>query len=246
MAEKSLEAHFIKCLKEGNTKKALYIIKLLGDDVNKIYKRKSLLLWAKEFENDEVARVLEEKRAVEEVISDEEAKKLGIQLVEKTRDGDLDAVIELIEKGAYVNMEKGFGGHTVLMMASENGHLEIVEKLIEAGADVNAKDRLNNTALIKASKKGGVEVIKALLDAGAKVDEKDKFSQTALMWASWCGCLDVVKALLSRGAKVDEKAIDYTSDDEIKKMLRKALIKQKEKQNEKTFINKISGLFGRE
>ncbi len=54
MTDKSLEAHLYECLKEGNTKKALYIIKLLGDKVNTLYGAKSLLHLAKEFDNAEV------------------------------------------------------------------------------------------------------------------------------------------------------------------------------------------------
>ena len=89
MAEKSLEAHLYECLMRGNTergdtKRALYIIELLGDDVNKLYRGKSPLLWAKEFNNDEVVKALEEKGAVEKEISEEEAERLGKELVEKS------------------------------------------------------------------------------------------------------------------------------------------------------------------
>ena len=207
MAEKSLEAHFIKCLKEGNTKKALYIVELLGDKVNGLYRGKSPLLWAKEFENDEVASVLEERGAVEEVISDEEAEKLGLELVEKTRDGDLEAVINLIEKGADVNL-KDRCSMTALIWASQNGHLEIVEKLIEAGADVNAKDRSNNTALIRVSVSGYLEIVEKLIEANADVNETDSRGYTALMMASCNGRLEVVETLIEKGADVNQKT-DY-------------------------------------
>ena len=217
MAEKSLDAHLFECLKEGNTKKALYIIKLLGDKVNTLYRGKSPLCWAKEFENDEVARALEEKRAVEEVISDEEAKRLGIELVEEARVGDLDAVIELVGKGANVN-EKDNNGKTALMKASSNGNVEVIKTLIENGAKVDEKTNNGSTSLMWASDRGHVEVVEALLDAGADVSIKNKYGNTA---------------------------IDYISDDEIKKMLREALRKQKEKQNEQIIINRKSGFFGR-
>ena len=207
MANKSLGAHFVKCLKEGNTKKALYIINLLGDKVNALYGAKSLLCWAKEFENDEVARVLEEKGAVEKVISAEEAKKLGLELIEKAEVGDLDAVMELVGKGSNVD-EKDEDGDTALMIASKNGHVEVVKALIENGAKVDEKNNNDDTPLMWASGDGTVEVVKALLDAGAKVDEKDEDDVTALMCASGWGHVEVVEALLDAGAKVDEKDED--------------------------------------
>ena len=183
MANKSLEAHFVKCLKEGNTKKALYIVELLGNKINTLYRGKTPLCWAKEFENDEVARALKEKRAVEEAISDEEAKKLGLELIEKVEVGDLDAVIELVGKGANVN-EKDEWGVTALMIASKRGRVEIVKALLEADADVSIKNKYGNTA------------------------------------------------------------IDYTSDDEIKKMLNDALRKQKEKKSEQTVKHRRESSLG--
>ena len=75
MVEKSLEEHLYECLKEGKTKKALYIINLLGDKVYELYGARSLLVIAREFENKEVARVLEEK-GVNEIVDEEKAKEL--------------------------------------------------------------------------------------------------------------------------------------------------------------------------
>ena len=204
MAEKSLDAHLFECLKEGNTKKALYIINLLGDKVNTLYRGKSPLLWAKEFGNDGVASVLEEKGAVEEVVSKEEAKKLGLELIAKAEVGDLDAVIELVEKGADVN-QKGFGDHTALMKASENGHLEIVEKLIEANADVNETDSRGYTALIWASYNGRLEIVETLIEKGADVNETDSRGHTALMWASRNGHLEIVEKLIEKGGNVNHQ-----------------------------------------
>ena len=204
MAEKSLEAHLYECLKEDNTKRALYIVELLGDKVNALYRGKSPLLWAKEFENDEVASVLEEKRAVEEAISEEEAEKLGIELVGKARKGDLDAVIELVEKGANVN-EKDKYGDTALVEASFNGHLEIVERLIDADADVNQENNDGETALIRASESGRLEIVEKLIKAGADVNVENNDGETALMWASRNGYLEVVEKLIEKGADVNHQ-----------------------------------------
>ena len=139
--EKSLEAHLYECLEKGNTKKSLYIVQLMRDNVNKLYRGKSPLIWAKEFENEDVINALSEKGA-EEVISKEEAKKLGEKLVEATKKCIMSDVINLIEAGADVNVQDEYG-YTALMNASKKGHLEIVEKLLDAGADVNVKSDKN-------------------------------------------------------------------------------------------------------
>ena len=253
MAEKSLEAHLYECLKEGNTKKALYIIKLLGDKINTLYRGKSPLLWAKEFENDEVASVLEERGAVEEVISDEEAKKLGIKLVEKTRDGDLEAVIDLIEKGADVN-ERAVAGYTALMMASFYGNLRIAEKLIESRTDVNQKDDSGWSALMFASTKGYLGIVELLIEEGADVNQKDKEGNTVLMLTSQFSQVKIVKRLIEEGADVNLKnddgktAMSLAKDEETRRVILEAVKKRKEKTNEKepSFMDKMKGLFGKD
>ena len=286
MTDKSLEAHFVKCLKEGNTKKALYIIKLLGDKVNNLYRGKSPLCWAKEFENDEVARVLEEKGAVEEAISELWAFKLGKELIEEARVGDLDAVIELVGKGAKVNEKDEYGftaliwaskyghlriaetliesrtdvnqkddsGWSALMFASNQGHLGIVELLIEKGADVNQKSKYEGTtALIKASENGHLEIVETLIEKGADVNQKTDYGKTVLMGASIEGNLEIVEKLIIKGADVHQKDIDgntamsLAKDEETRKAILKAvkLKKQKDKENEPGFMEKMKGLFGK-
>ena len=177
MAEKSLEAHFIKCLKEGNTKKALYIVELLGDKINNLYRGKSPLCWAKEFENDEVVRVLEEKGAVEKAFSKEEAKKLGLELIEKAAVGDWEAVIELVGKGANVN-EKDEDGDTALMLASRHGYVEVVKTLIENGAKVNIKNNDGDTAMSLAKDE---ETRRAIIEAVKKKKEKTDENEPSFM-----------------------------------------------------------------
>ena len=57
---KSLVRHLYEELEKGNTKRALYIVDLLGNNINKLYKGKSLLCWAKNFDNQEVIKKLED------------------------------------------------------------------------------------------------------------------------------------------------------------------------------------------
>ena len=51
---------------------------------------------------------------------------------------------------------------TVLMAASDHGHVEVVRILLEAGADENLVDIDGFTALILASEQGHGEVVRML------------------------------------------------------------------------------------
>lgn len=77
-----------------------------------------------------------------------------IELLEASKNNDLETLKALIEKGADVNAKDEFCNRTALMYASFNGYLEIVKYLIDKGADINAKDDSNITALMWASEKG--------------------------------------------------------------------------------------------
>ena len=211
--EKSLEAHLFECLSEGNTKKALYIVKLLGNEVNKLYRSKSPLSWAKEFENEDVVKALEEKSAVEEVIYDEEAVKLGGDLIDAIKQSgfrqnklikqsELRYVERLLATGANLDI-KDADGYTALIWASCRGQLEMVEKLLDAGAIVNAKTEHGRTALLWASKYGHLEIVEKLIEAGANINIQDVEGSTALLLASEWGHLETVEKLIDAGANLD-------------------------------------------
>ena len=59
---------------------------------------------------------------------------LNVQLVAAAADGDLAAVADLLERGADVNADNGFGV-TSLYTAADWGNLDLVTLLIEHGAD---------------------------------------------------------------------------------------------------------------
>ena len=97
-----------------------------------------------------------------------------------------------------------------LMRASVNGDYSEVMKLISEGEDVNAKNKLGQTALMYASFIGesNVNILKALLDAGADVNDKAINGTTALMYASMPeqdGVEDNVRFLIERGADVNSR-----------------------------------------
>ncbi len=179
-------------------------------------------------------------------------------LIWASKNGHVEVVEALLDAGEKVN-EKTLICQTALILASQHGHVEVVEALLDAGAKVDEINNYGYTALILASERGHVEVVKTLLDAGAKVNEKTLICQTALILASQHGHVEVVEVLLDAGAKVDETnnhgktAIDYTSNDEIKKLLNEAMKRKKERAKKATqetsendVWSKIGKLFGRE
>jgi ankyrin repeat protein len=119
------------------------------------------------------------------------------------KDGDLEKVKQLLERGADVNAKDEILGETALMWASSNGQKEVVEFLIEKGADVNAKTRFGNTALMYASEKGHKEVVELLIKKGADINARDEYGWTPLVYA--CIHKEIVEILLQNGADVNVK-----------------------------------------
>ena len=244
MAENTLEAHLYECLKKGNTKKALYILKLLGDNVNKIYKGRSPLLWAEKFENDEVIKALKEKGA-KKVISEEYEEKLKTELLNAAERNDLDNVIELINNDANLDV-KTKNNETPLIRASYKGYIKIANELIKAGAKLDEIDTEGNTALIYASDRGYTEIVKELIKAGANLDLQSKrIENTALMRAVYRGHIEIIKELVEAGANVELsdkngwKTIDMAGSDEAKKAIRSALMVRKGKK----VFGRFAGIF---
>ncbi|MCB1143104.1 MAG: ankyrin repeat domain-containing protein [Leptospiraceae bacterium] len=86
-------------------------------------------------------------------------------LMVASKEGDLQLVKLLIDRGANVNATTP-DGHTALMYASYNRYPEIVKVLIEHGANVNAKSIQGHTALSEIDDSHKEEII--LLLKGGK------------------------------------------------------------------------------
>ncbi len=243
MSEELLKILDAGVIDKNDEKRAIELIK---DGVNIEKKDKfgyTALMMASMYGNVEVVEALLSRGAK----VDEKNDSGYTALIWASANDHVEIVKALLDAGAKVN-EKNDTGYTALMTASANDYVEVVKTLLDAGAKVDEKNDKGYTALIWASIHADVEVVKTLLSRGAKVDEKDKFGGTALMRASERGDVEVVKLLLNNGADVTitkddgKTAIDYTRDDEIKKLLNEAMRKQKVQK----FKNKISALFGRE
>lgn len=89
------------------------------------------------------------------------------QLLEASRSGDLNAVQEIIARGANVDEARG-DGITALHAAAERGHWAITEQLLEAGATADLETRIGSyTPLHLAARSAHLEVVEQLLEAGA-------------------------------------------------------------------------------
>ena len=96
-----------------------------------------------------------------------------------------------------------------LHAAAAYGHEEVVQLLLDTGADVNAHDKLSDTALNVASRKGYEKVVHLLLNAGADIDDTEERWGTALCAASLHGHEQIVQLLLERGAEINAKGGYY-------------------------------------
>lgn len=87
------------------------------------------------------------------------------------RQGDLNRVKLLVEKGADVN-EKDDYRSSVLHYAVESGNLELALYLVEKGADVNAKNNYGTAVLHFTAKSGSLELVELLVKQGGKRQSK--------------------------------------------------------------------------
>jgi ankyrin repeat protein len=92
------------------------------------------------------------------------------------------------------------GGVTALMIAASRGDYASALRLL-AECEVNARDRLGNTALIYAAAGGHAEVVRLLLGAGADAGARNDASVSALDRAARADRVDAREILLahSRG-----------------------------------------------
>jgi len=85
-----------------------------------------------------------------------------------TLDGSLSRMRLLHFAGANINSRSN--GDMPLFIAAGEGRSDVVRYLLAEGADVNAREKLGDTALTEASYYGHVALVKELLAHGADVN----------------------------------------------------------------------------
>jgi cytohesin len=138
---------------------------------------------------------------------------LGAVLVNEARNGDVDAVRDLLGRGADPNAmfearsetdtSPVTGKVTALLFASWAGHTEIAEALLEAGAEPDRGALNGKTSLAAAAGYGHPDIVEALLEAGADPNAYQEDSGPPLGFALEGGLPDIAESLLSAGADPD-------------------------------------------
>ena len=121
---------------------------------------------------------------------------------EATKQGDLEQVRLLLEKGADINAKDRYN-QTALMNAAHAGQIELVRLLIERGAELDTTAKYNLSALMLSLIAHHTEVARLLIEAGADLNIRSTpnfYGRSALFLAEAGGDADIVLLLNQRGA----------------------------------------------
>uniref|UniRef100_A0A3P8QLW8 Ankyrin repeat domain 6b n=1 Tax=Astatotilapia calliptera TaxID=8154 RepID=A0A3P8QLW8_ASTCA len=128
---------------------------------------------------------------------------LSERLLVASHKGQVDSVVQLINKGAKVAVTKY--GRSPLHLAAYKGHIDVVRVLLKAGCNLDIQDDGEQTALHRAAVVGNSDIINALIQESCALDRQDKDGNTALHEVSWHGFTQSVKLLVKAGANVYTK-----------------------------------------
>jgi uncharacterized protein len=85
------------------------------------------------------------------------------------RNGDLDALVQMVDAGVPVNLTNS-AGDTLLILAAYHLHADLVRALLERGADHSRVNDKGQTALAAAVFRQHRGIVTELLQAGADPD----------------------------------------------------------------------------
>ncbi|MNX51797.1 Ankyrin repeats (3 copies) [compost metagenome] len=124
------------------------------------------------------------------------------QLLEASGKGETARVRELLAQGAP-REARDAQGNTPLLRATQGNHVQAAGALIEAGADVNAQNRMQDSAYLLAGAQGYREILELTLRHGADLKSTNRYGGTALIPACERGHVEVVRTLLQAGVDPD-------------------------------------------
>ncbi|CAG2200346.1 unnamed protein product [Mytilus edulis] len=130
-----------------------------------------------------------------------EFNRMGIQLLQVIRNGNVKQALELIGQNADVSCCDQ-AGWSAMHHAACNGFVKLIIQLREKEASVDALDCSNETPLHKASRKGHAEAVIALITFGAEISAVNSNGETALEIAVKAGQTTVVETLCMLGVEV--------------------------------------------
>ncbi len=219
----SIEQQVFDSLKSGFNRKSLNLIESLGDNINLIYRGKSLLCWAKHFENEDAVNLLQEKGA-EDFIDEEIWHKQGMELLKAIENSDYSKVDKLVEDGADIDYQDK-DGNSGLILASQLRRINMVRKLLDKGADVNIRNNNNETALMFEARNELAWNVDKMIKMGADIDAQDNNGNTALINAAAEGRFRSVEALVKGGCNIKIKnndglsALDVVKGEGVRKLI---------------------------
>ena len=137
------------------------------------------------------------------------AEKVSQQIIEATKNGDIDKIQQLLTiPGINLNI-KDKNYLTPVLIAARNNRLDILKKLIDADADINSQTNNGTTALIMASVNNNLDIVKELLKhPNIKPNIINVNGLSALVAASYIGNIDIVKELIAAGVNINIKTND--------------------------------------
>lgn len=104
-------------------------------------------------------------------------------LVIAARNGHLDIVQYLMEKGAQIDKRDNSRKKSALLAAAFKSQDQVAAYLLDHGADINAQAINGFTPLHDAAWVGDYPLVKMLVERGARTDIKNNDGQTALQCA---------------------------------------------------------------
>ena len=128
-------------------------------------------------------------------------------LLEAAKNGHIEIVRLLLERGAKPNETGSFSNNPPIIFACRNGYTEIVQLLLEKGADPESTDTNNIPLICIASHHGHLDVVKMLIEMKGVLVDSIGTGKTPLMYAIENGHKNVVKYLLDHEASLTRKTM---------------------------------------
>ena len=115
-------------------------------------------------------------------------------ILDLVKKNDVSGVNELLNNGVSVNTSDQ-SKRSLLLIATNNGHLEMAKMLVSHKADVNQQADNLDTPFLYAGASGHIELLKLFLINGARFDIFNRYNGSALIPACERGHVETVRLL---------------------------------------------------